>query len=212
MRLRDQTGAMMPLAAVAIVVVLLFVAFGLEIARAMNERERLKGATEAASLAGALQAVPILGLNVPQSRYACSRDAAGQLANCGWEYQTVSVSGTEAEVVQDWWQMAGCGAGDWRCQQPVIACRGVTYPEDTVKLMIWTYQRNISPAPDVTSALGPLIMNDKQGTTTVSAIGRMKTSLGRLLGRQYLDYGTWSQAEAQLRPLPWPDSGQRCGQ
>lgn len=210
--LSDERGSVFPMVAGFVFVLLLALGLALEVGWAMNERERLKGATEAAALAGALHAEPFLRLEVPQSRRVCTPGPTPEdPPTCEWEYRTVPVIGKEAEVVPSWASLAACGAGGWKCPlSPVVICRGVTYPKDTEQVMSYTFGRNVGTAPGQVSSLTSSNTDDKSATTTVRARGSFSTTIGRLLGQKQMEYRARSTGFSELRPLPWPDPKATC--
>lgn len=207
--LKDQRGSTMVFFMVSILTTLLFVMLAIEVARGIVERERLKGATEAATLAGALQAVPWIKVTVEQAKYEC-RTVTGPDGkpdqDCTWDYRDVVLQGTEAEVVPNWRAMAECDSGGWTCRQaPVINCRGVTFPSDTKAVMAGAFQRNLPEAQDVETTILTMQTNDADGTTYVAGGGSLAVSLMRMAGLDKLRYRQWSVGKAEVRPLRgWP--------
>lgn len=202
---KDQQGSSMVMFMISITMLLLMTGLAVEISRVLVEREHLKTATEAASLAGALQAIPIVGISVRESRYYCTTvtgvDGRPE-QSCTWQYRTVPLQGREEDIVPAWRPLAGCSDDGWTCPSvPTITCRSVRYPSETTGVMARTFARNISGAADVETTLGPMTTNDETGQTRVTAFGSLKVNLMRLAGADRVPYGQWSLSQAQPREL-----------
>lgn len=209
---RDERGAALVFVVLAMTVMVMAIAFAVEVSRVVIERELLKSATEAAALAGALQAEPWIRLQVRQSQYVCRDISPGSLPSCGWEYRTRQVQGKEVDVVPGWRSMAGCGQDGWQCpSSPLILCRGVTFPGGTTGVMTQAFDANISRAGDVSVGMTGLSTDNQQGITTVRATGWLKAQLIRVLGLDQIEYRTWSQAQALGREIRgWGESVESC--
>lgn len=191
---------------ICIAVLLLMAGLAIEGSRLLVERERLKTATEAAALAGALSAEPWLQVMIERSRYQCSTtmDPAGRpVETCGWEYADMLLEGPEAEIVRDWRDRADCDRDDWQCGNPVINCRRVIYPSDTPSVMAQAFSRNTSPAPDVHTALGQVAFDNASGQTQVEASGSLAARLMKLANLDRIEFRQWSIGEAVPRQLGW---------
>lgn len=203
-----QRGATLVWVTGAMLVMLLIAGMAIELGRALVERERLKTASEAGVLAGALQAIPWIQVTVPQSRYDCTTSPGPDgkpKQDCQWDYRDIPLRGPEADVVPNWRSMAGCGDG-WTCPRaPTINCRGVTFPGGTQAVMTDAFERNTRKVADLTSTLGAMSTNDQTGTTRLSAAGKLKVQLLRLAGLKDVAYIQRSIGKAEVRDLRgWP--------
>lgn len=189
-------------------VMILIAGMAIELGRALVERERLKTASEAGVLAGALQAIPWIQVTVPQSRYDCTTSPGPDgkpRQDCQWDYRDIVLRGAEEDVVPNWRGMAGCGDG-WTCPKaPTINCRGVDFPGGTQAVMASTFDKNTRKVADLTSMVGAMSTDDQTGTTRLGATGTLRVQILRLIGLEDVAYTQRSIGMAEVRALPgWP--------
>lgn len=147
---RDTQGAVMVMAAFTFTILLLFAGLALDFGRAHLLRAQLQTAVDAASLAGALQVVPMAELQINRLRaveYTCYDPITGAPSDClDWERASDAVvSGTQWDLIHEGnWKVRTGASCTWpyRCTDYDISREWLVLPESTVPVAESTFAKN----------------------------------------------------------------------
>lgn len=207
-RLQSESGIVLPLVALTLLVMVLVAALTTEIGAAILQREHLQTAVDAAALAGALNAEPWLAAEVLRSRLVCQQvaDQKGNLVpSCSWSYETVQLTGRQSVLTRSWAAQAGCDTGGWTCtSRPQVIRRWITFPSGTAQVVTDTFWANVPSRSDLTVSPPQVRLAAESATVTVSTTAALRTHLLRVVGIPSLPLQRVSTALAQLRSPPWP--------
>lgn len=185
-RLRgEQEGAVMVIAAVSFTIILLFAGLALDFGRAHLLKAQLQTAVDAAALAGALQVVPMVELELDRWKAVDSwcTDPISQVPyNClDWERApSVRVSGTEWDLLrQDGWRSAFASRCDWphRCDSDYKVVRQwLVLPPTTTGVAEDTFRKNsVWPGGSHGATVRDLRVSVDQVKVEVTAAASMTT-------------------------------------
>jgi|GEM_PF-5698741 len=148
--LREQGGAVTVFVAAAMMALLLFAGMALDFGRAHLLRAQLQTAVDAASLAGALQVVPMAELSITRwETYEdwCQDPVTQKPYRCMETRQApnVTVSGTQWDLLhQNLWRQAAGGACLWpyNCTTYRLAREWLVLPSDTDDVATAAFYQN----------------------------------------------------------------------
>ncbi|MDF2629916.1 MAG: putative Flp pilus-assembly TadE/G-like [Symbiobacteriaceae bacterium] len=191
----------MVMAATSFTILLLFAGLALDFGRAHLLRAQLQTAVDAASLAGALQVVPMVELRVDRwiwYQRTCNDPVSGKPHDCSYAEPTspAVIIGAHWDLVYlgGWRNYAG-GQCDWpyQCGTPHIAREWAVLPESTVPVARNTFAHNANwPG----GQLGPQVLDltvqvdhtKQMPEVTATATMSMPTSFLKLVGIQQLQF------------------------
>lgn len=179
-RLRDeQQGAVMVIAAISFTVILLFAGLALDFGRAHLLKAQLQTAVDAAALAGALQVVPMVELEMDrwEAYDAFCTDPLTKKRYTCLEWQrapSVRMSGTEWDLVrQGGWISAFAGSCRWpyRCESDYTLVREwLVLPPTTISVAEDTFRTNsVWPGGSFGATVRDLWVAMDQGKIEVTA-------------------------------------------
>lgn len=196
---REQSGAVMVIAAVALTTLLLFAGLALDFGRAHLLRAQLQTAVDAASLAGALQVIPMVSLEVERwEEVAFTRiDPISQKPYLYYELVRVpaaGAAGTEWDLIRrGGWRSAVA----WQCRTPYrcvddyrILRQWLVLPDNTATVARETFSRNaIWPGGSGGAQVTGLDVGVDQQKVEVTTTARLRapTTFLKLAGIPYLD-------------------------
>jgi len=183
----------MVMAAFTFTILLLFAGLALDFGRAHLLRAQLQTAVDAASLAGALQVVPMVELRISRLReveYTCPDPVTGAPSDCvRWvRASDVLLEGTELDLlIQNHWRLrAGSRCtGSYSCDPPTVEREWLVLPATTVPVAESTFAKN---AQWPGGRLKPQVLNLRVTTNaakaevTATANMVMPTTFLRLVG------------------------------
>ncbi|HWI64197.1 MAG TPA: Tad domain-containing protein [Symbiobacteriaceae bacterium] len=200
-RLRRETqGAVMVMAASTLTILLLFAGLALDFGRAHLLRAQLQTAVDAASLAGALQVIPMVELTIDRWEEVvdtCTDPVTKKPYSCrSWEWAPpAQVSGPQWDLLNlgQWRARAGAQCSSpYRCSSPPRVTREwLVLPESTVPVARNTFSQN---AQWPGGALGPQVqdvtitMNQAKAEVTARATMTMPTTFLKLVGIRELRF------------------------
>jgi hypothetical protein len=196
-RLRDnQHGAVMVLAGFAMLLLLLFAGLALDFGRTHLLRAQLQTALDAAALAGALEVIPMVEIDIPRWRLI-SDTCTGVPYDCShWERTApATVSGTEWDLLlhNRGRELAG-GQCRWpyRCDSGYgIVRRWQIMPPETIPVAENTFHKNAT-WPGGSSGVRVeglrIIVNPAKNEVTATATMRAPTSFLKLMGMRELRF------------------------
>lgn len=202
---REERGAVMVMAAATLTILLLFAGLALDFGRAHLLRAQLQTAVDAASLAGALQVIPMVDLTIERMELVdrtCYDPVTKKPYDCPeWQWrQPIQLSGSEYDLLPDrWLTVAGyqC-AWPYSCHTMRITREWRLLPESTVPVSQNTFHQNATwPA----GALGPQVQNltitidQAKAEVTARATMTMPTTFLRLAGISELTFTRKGSAE-----------------
>lgn len=148
---REERGAVMVMAAFSLTILLLFTGLALDFGRAHLLKAQLQTAVDASSLAGALQVIPMVELEIDRWEWVtawCTDPVSGHPYDCSY-WRSVSparVSGTEWELIYEGRWLAAAGAQCWspyQCHHTYrIVREWLVMPADTTEMAIQTFYQN----------------------------------------------------------------------
>ncbi|HYF95732.1 MAG TPA: Tad domain-containing protein [Symbiobacteriaceae bacterium] len=192
-RLRRETrGAVMVMAAASFTILLLFAGLALDFGRAHLLRAQLQTAVDAASLAGALQVIPMAELRITRweaAQNTCYDPITGLPYDCmEWDSASPAViSGPQWDlIIQGKWKTRAGAQCTWpfRCGSYRITREWLVLPESTVPVARNTFAQN-ARWPD--GSLGPQVedltvtVNQAKAEVTARATMSMPTSFLKLV-------------------------------
>lgn len=190
---RDTQGAVMVMAAFTLTILLLFAGLALDFGRAHLLRAQLQTAVDAASLAGALQVVPMVELHINRQRnvsYTCPDPVTGKPSTC-WEWEDASDLSLEGPkwdlITHDNWRAKAGSRCNWpySCDPPTITREWLVLPASTIPVAEATFATN---AQWPGGRLKPQVLNLRVTTNTstvkvtATADMVMPTTFLRLVG------------------------------
>jgi hypothetical protein len=192
--LRRERGAAMVLAAMTVTVLVLIAGLALDFGRIHLLRTHLQTAVDAASLAGALQAVPVVDIRVTR-RYAteCLDPISGEWYECWEDTSPVVLTGPWARLVRDrGYRREPACTYPYRCSFDRILRQWWDMPPSAEPVARDTFWQNaVWP---VTGPLGPQVqyleveVNTAEAEVTATAGLRAPTTFLRLAGIDHLDF------------------------
>ncbi|HYF78410.1 MAG TPA: pilus assembly protein TadG-related protein [Symbiobacteriaceae bacterium] len=198
---RDTRGAVMVMAAASFTALLLFAGLALDFGRAHLLRAQLQTAVDAASLAGALQVVPMVQLRIDRWEWIhsiCRDPVSGRQYDCStWETTSPAiVEGPHWDLVYlGGWRNYTGGQCNWpyQCGTPHIAREWAVLPESTAPVARNTFAQNASWP---TGSLGPQVLDltvtiDRSKPVpevTATATMSMPTTFLKLAGIEQLQF------------------------
>jgi hypothetical protein len=147
----SEQGAVAVFTALCVTLLFLFTGLALDFGRVHLLRAQLQTAVDAAALAGALQVVPMVDLEIDRwiaSEGTCSDPATGRQYRClVWSGATpVQISGPEWDLlIQNRWQTAAQSQCSWpyRCGgSPTVTGRKLILPPNTEAITQETFEKN----------------------------------------------------------------------
>jgi hypothetical protein len=193
-RLRDdQYGAVMVLTGFAMVILLLFAGLALDFGRTHLLRAQLQTALDAAALAGALEVIPMVEIQIPRWEWAaetCTDPVSGNEYDCShWERTSpVRVSGTEWDLLL---HNRGRELAGAQCRWPYrcdfgydIVRRWQILPPETIPVAENTFHKNAAwPAGSSGVRVEGLriTVNPAKNEVTATATMRAPTSFLKLI-------------------------------
>lgn len=196
---RDTQGAVMVMAAATFTILLLFAGLALDFGRAHLLRAQLQTAVDAASLAGALQVIPMAELAIDRWEAiedTCTDPVTKKPYSCiSWVSTSPAiVSGTQWDLINrgEWRARAGAQcAWPYRCGSYTIVREWLVLPESTVPVARNTFGQNARwPGGE----LGPRVLgltvtiNQAKAEVTATASMSMPTTFLKLVGIRDLQF------------------------
>lgn len=195
---REESGAVMVIAAVALTTLLLFAGLALDFGRAHLLRAQLQTAVDAASLAGALQVIPMVSLEVDRWEEVAITEYDQYSGKPYVRYVQVQVpaagaAGTEWDLIRrGGWRHAIA----WQCRSPYICTddyrivrQWLVLPANTATVARETFHRNaVWPGGSGGAQLTGLDVGIDQGKVEVTTTARLQapTTFLKLAGIPYL--------------------------
>ena len=195
---RRNRGAVMVLAAACITVLLLMAGLALDFGRIHLLRTHLQTAVDAASLAGALQAIPMVDVRVNRRVWVeetCQDPVSGEWYDCShWETaDPVVLSGTYRDLIdENGWRRGPHCERPYSCRSRTILREWLILPPSTEPVARDTFWLNARWP--VSGSLGPevrsLEIGVDQAATSVTATARLRapTTFLRLAGYRYIEF------------------------
>ncbi len=148
-RLRsEEGGAVMVIAAVSFTVLLLFAGLALDFGRAHLLKAQLQTAVDAAALAGALQVVPMVEIDVERMHWedrTCVDPKSKKAYDCSsWEWSSPArLSGPEWDLVRnEGWRGSPSCTGRYWCQDYTVVRQWLILPPTTIPVAEETFREN----------------------------------------------------------------------
>jgi hypothetical protein len=200
-RLRtEQRGATMVITAALITVLLLFAGLALDFGRAYLLKAQLQTALDAASLAGALQVVPMVELTIERWRASedvCTDPVTQKPYNClNWDSASPSVvSGPRWDLIEQgkWRTRAGAQCTwPYRCGSPRITKEWLILPPTTVPKAQQTFYMNARwpQGTELSPRVEDLSISTDPTKVQVTATARMSapTTFLKLVGIKQMQF------------------------
>lgn len=208
---REERGAAMVMAAVSLTVLLLFAGLALDFGRAHLLRAQLQTAVDAAALAGALQVVPMVELELDRWRNVdewCLDPVSKKQYRCShWESaSSVRVTGTQWDLIHsDRWREAFAPYCGWpyRCADDYALVREwLILPPTTLGVAEETFRKNaVWPGGSAGAHVEDLRVSMDQVKVEVTATAAMSTptSFLKLAGIRQLRFTRTGSAQPVRR-------------
>lgn len=208
---REERGAVMVMAALSLTVLLLFAGLALDFGRAHLLKAQLQTAVDAAALAGALQVVPMVELEMGRwegVQVWCQDMVSKKMYPCiHWERATpVRVTGTHWDLVnKEGWRAAFAPYCNWpyRCEGDYTKVREwLILPPTTTGVAEETFRKNaVWPGGSFGARVEDLRVSMDQVNVEVTATATMSTptSFLKLVGMNELRFTRTGSAQPVRR-------------
>lgn len=182
---KEEKGAVMVMAALSLTILLLFTGLALDFGRAHLLKAQLQTAVDASSLAGALQVVPMVELEIDRWRWVsewCTDPVSKRPYDCSyWERASPArVSGTEWDLIFQggWLQAAGSQCwSPYQCDNTYRKVREwVILPPDTRDVAVAAFYMNATwPGAGLRPDIQDLTINIDHSRAEVTATAALST-------------------------------------